>query len=35
VLVGEVGLICLFAVFWLAQTAQKWDEADPSLLAPL
>ena len=22
----------LFAMFWLAQTAQKWDEVDPSLI---
>ncbi|WP_417562391.1 hypothetical protein [Microbacterium sp.] len=32
VLFGEVGLIALFAVFWIAQTVQKWDETDPSIL---
>ncbi|QAY58626.1 hypothetical protein ET475_00470 [Microbacterium protaetiae] len=33
ILVGEVGLIAFFAAFWIAQTAQKWNEVDPSLLA--
>ncbi|WP_036283319.1 hypothetical protein [Microbacterium luticocti] len=32
VLVGEAALIVLFAVYWLAQTVQKWGEVDPSLL---
>lgn len=32
VLFGEIGLIALFAVFWIAQTVQKWDETDPSIL---
>ena len=32
VLAGEAGLVALFAVFWIAQTAQKWDEADPSIV---
>lgn len=34
VLVGEVGLVALFAVYWLAQTAQRWNEVDPALMAP-
>ncbi|UUT35629.1 hypothetical protein [Microbacterium elymi] len=33
ILVGESGLVVLFAVFWIAQTVQKWDEVDPSLRA--
>lgn len=32
VLGGELGLVAFFAVFWIAQTAQKWDETDPSIL---
>lgn len=31
VLVGEVALIALFAMFWLAQTAQKWNAFDPAV----
>ena len=33
ILIGESGLIAFFAVFWIAQTAQKWNEIDPSLVA--
>ena len=25
----------LFAVFWILQSAQKWHDPDPSLIAPL
>lgn len=32
VLLGEALLILFFAVFWLAQTIQKWDETNPSIL---
>ena len=32
VLVGEALLVVFFAVFWIAQTVQKWDEIDPSIL---
>lgn len=32
-LVGELGVIGFFAVFWVAQTVQKWDDVDPSLVA--
>jgi len=32
-LVGEIGVIGFFAVFWVAQTVQKWNEVDPSLVA--
>ncbi len=32
VLVGEALLVLFFAVFWLAQTVQKWDETNPSIL---
>ena len=31
-LVGELGVIGFFAVFWIAQTVQKWDDVDPSLV---
>ncbi|MEO8907890.1 MAG: hypothetical protein ABI310_07395 [Microbacteriaceae bacterium] len=33
VLVGEIALLVFFAVFWLAQTAQKWNELDPAVAA--
>ena len=33
VLVGEVFALALFLIFWLLQTAQKWDDPDPSLRA--
>jgi hypothetical protein len=32
ILIGECVALALFALFWLAQTAQKWDEVDPSLI---
>ncbi|GAA1993854.1 hypothetical protein [Microbacterium pumilum] len=32
ILVGECAALGLFAMFWLAQTAQKWDEVDPSII---
>jgi len=31
-LFGEIGVIGFFAVFWIAQTVQKWNEIDPSLV---
>ncbi|GAB3807265.1 hypothetical protein GCM10028798_31470 [Humibacter antri] len=31
VLFGEVALIVFFAVFWVGQTMQKWNELDPAL----
>jgi hypothetical protein len=31
--VGEAGLVLLFAVFWIAQTVQRWDDVDPAILA--
>lgn len=31
VLVGEVVLVVFFAVFWVGQTAQKWQEIDPAI----
>jgi hypothetical protein len=33
VLVGELAVVGLFALFWIAQTAQYWDEIDPAILA--
>lgn len=33
VLVGEIGLVASFAVFWVAQTVQFWDEVDPRVIA--
>ena len=33
ILVGEAGLVLLFAVFWIAQTVQRWDDVDPAILA--
>ncbi|HET8927273.1 MAG TPA: hypothetical protein VFN24_05520 [Microbacterium sp.] len=32
VLIGEALLVLFFTVFWLAQTIQKWDETNPSIL---
>jgi len=34
VLAGESGLIVAFAVFWVAQTVQKWAETDPAVVGP-
>ncbi len=31
VLIGEAFALGLFLIFWLLQTAQKWDDPDPSL----
>lgn len=31
ILIGESIALAVFAMFWLAQTVQKWDEVDPSL----
>jgi hypothetical protein len=31
-LIGEAVALALFGMFWLAQTAQKWNEVDPSLV---
>ncbi|GAB3609405.1 hypothetical protein GCM10027414_15300 [Humibacter ginsengiterrae] len=31
ILFGEVALIVFFAVFWIGQTTQKWNELDPAL----
>jgi hypothetical protein len=33
VLVCESLALALFLVFWILQTAQKWDESDPTLIA--
>ena len=33
VLIGEAFALGLFLIFWLLQTAQKWDDPDPSLRA--
>lgn len=33
VLIGELVVVGLFLVFWVAQTVQKWDEVDPSIIA--
>ena len=33
VLLGESFALALFLVFWLLQTAQKWDDPDPSIQA--
>ena len=33
VLLGESFALALFLVFWLLQTAQKWDDPDPTLIA--
>jgi hypothetical protein len=32
ILIGEVIALGLFAMFWLAQTAQKWEEVNPSII---
>jgi hypothetical protein len=32
VLIGEAIALAVFGVFWLAQTAQNWNDVDPSLL---
>ncbi len=32
ILIGEAVALALFGMFWLAQTAQKWNEVDPSLV---
>jgi hypothetical protein len=32
ILVGEVAALALFAMFWVAQTVQKWDEVDPAIM---
>ncbi|GAA1967615.1 hypothetical protein [Microbacterium deminutum] len=32
ILIGECIALALFAMFWLAQTAQKWDEVNPSII---
>jgi hypothetical protein len=32
ILIGEAAALALFGMFWLAQTAQKWNEVDPSLI---
>lgn len=32
VLIGEAGLVGLFAVFWIAQTVHKWDDADAAVV---
>lgn len=32
ILIGEAIALAVFAMFWLAQTVQKWDEVDPSLI---
>jgi hypothetical protein len=32
ILAGEGGLVVSFAVFWMAQTVQKWRETDPALV---
>ncbi|KEP74077.1 hypothetical protein HR12_22050 [Microbacterium sp. SUBG005] len=33
VLVGEAVALALFAVFWIVQTIELWDEVDPSIRA--
>lgn len=33
VLVGEVALIVFFMMFWLGQTAQKWQEINPAIMS--
>lgn len=33
VLVGEAVALALFAVFWIVQTVELWDEVDPSIRA--
>lgn len=32
ILIGELVALGLFAMFWLTQTAQKWDEVNPSII---
>ena len=32
VLLGELAVVVLFAVYWVAQTAQFWDDANPAIL---
>ena len=32
VLIGEAIALAVFGIFWLAQTAQNWDEVDPALV---
>lgn len=32
ILIGESIALALFALFWIAQTAQKWTEVNPSLI---
>jgi hypothetical protein len=34
ILVGESVALLLFLVFWVLQSLEKWDDADPSVLAP-
>jgi hypothetical protein len=31
ILVGEAGLVLLFAAFWTAQTVQRWADVDPAV----
>ena len=33
VLVGELALIIFFMVFWLGQTAQKWQQLNPAIMS--
>jgi hypothetical protein len=30
-LVGEAIALTLFAVFWVVQSIEKWDDSDPSI----
>jgi nitrogen fixation-related uncharacterized protein len=32
ILIGELIALGLFAMFWVTQTAQKWDEVNPSII---
>ncbi len=32
VLLGELAVVVLFAVYWVAQTVQFWDDANPAIL---
>jgi hypothetical protein len=32
VLIGEAIALAVFGIYWLAQTAQNWDDVDPALV---